>query len=199
MKFGVATSGISTLDMFNQYFRQVIVILVGFVLVRQEAIGADIFIAFYLFEEQLCGYLVKLMNKWKEFKGCQGCVRRISHIFSEPEEALSGKAPQEDGQICFDQVCFCYDDKQVLDHVSFRIPERQLTAIVGRSGAGKSTILKLISAYYPYRAVRSASAVRTSRRLTSSNGGVQSVMSLRKCSFSQEPFGRICSMGLHVP
>ena len=149
LKFGVATSGISTLDMFNQYFRQVIVILVGFVLVRQEAIGADIFIAFYLFEEQLCGYLVKLMNKWKEFKGCQGCVRRISHIFSEPEEALSGKAPQEDGQICFDQVCFCYDDKQVLDHVSFRIPERQLTAIVGRSGAGKSTILKLISAYYP--------------------------------------------------
>ena len=47
LKFGVATSGISTLDMFNQYFRQVIVILVGFVLVRQEAIGADIFIAFY--------------------------------------------------------------------------------------------------------------------------------------------------------
>lgn len=148
LRFGFAASGISTLSMLNQYLRQIIVIIAGFVLVRQEVIGADVFIAFYLFEDQLCGYLNTLMNKWNELKGCQGCMQRVSQIFTEQEEQLSGEPIGKNTAICFDDVSFCYNDKQVLDHVSFQIPQHQLTTIVGRSGAGKSTILKLILGYY---------------------------------------------------
>lgn len=149
LHFGFATSGISTLSMLNQYLRQIIVIIAGFLLVKQEVIGADVFIAFYLFEDQLCGYLNTLMNKWNELKGCQGCMQRVSQIFSEQEEQMTGEMIEANCSIRFDDVSFRYNEKQVLDHVSFQIPQQKLTAIVGRSGAGKSTILKLILGYYP--------------------------------------------------
>ncbi|MFR3029872.1 MAG: ABC transporter ATP-binding protein [Blautia sp.] len=52
-------------------------------------------------------------------------------------------------QICFEKVSFSYvEGEPVLREASFTIPEHGLTAIVGDSGSGKSTILNLISKYY---------------------------------------------------
>lgn len=48
----------------------------------------------------------------------------------------------------FDDVSFAYDDRPVLERVSFSVPERTLTAIVGPSGAGKTTILRLIARFW---------------------------------------------------
>ena len=51
--------------------------------------------------------------------------------------------------ISFDDVSFSYiQNERVLKNVSFEIPDQKLTAIVGDSGSGKSTILNLISKYY---------------------------------------------------
>ena len=50
--------------------------------------------------------------------------------------------------IVFDAVRFSYSDEPVLDDVSFAIPERTMTAIVGPSGAGKTTILRLIARFW---------------------------------------------------
>ena len=54
-----------------------------------------------------------------------------------------------DYDISFKDVCFSYDhgtgSPRVLDHMTFSAPEGKLTAIVGRSGEGKSTILRLIT------------------------------------------------------
>jgi ATP-binding cassette subfamily B protein len=54
-----------------------------------------------------------------------------------------------DYDISFKDVCFSYDPStgspRVLDHMTFSAPEGKLTAIVGRSGEGKSTILRLIT------------------------------------------------------
>jgi ATP-binding cassette subfamily B protein len=54
-----------------------------------------------------------------------------------------------DYDISFKDVCFSYDpgtgSPRVLDHMTFNAPEGKLTAIVGRSGEGKSTILRLIT------------------------------------------------------
>ena len=48
----------------------------------------------------------------------------------------------------FKNVNFGYDSRQVLKDVSFRIPERTSTAIVGPSGSGKSTICSLMARFY---------------------------------------------------
>jgi len=49
----------------------------------------------------------------------------------------------------FDQVCFSYDNKtDVLKNVSFKLEKNKTTALVGASGSGKSTIIKLICGFY---------------------------------------------------
>lgn len=48
----------------------------------------------------------------------------------------------------FKDVTFGYDTRVILDHVSFVIPEKTTTAIVGASGSGKTTICNLIAKFY---------------------------------------------------
>ena len=45
-------------------------------------------------------------------------------------------------------VCFSYDDRVVLDHVSFDIPRGSMVAVVGETGSGKSTIANLLARFY---------------------------------------------------
>ena len=52
-------------------------------------------------------------------------------------------------EITFDSVDFSYvSGEPVLKHATFTVPDQKLTAIVGDSGSGKSTILNLIAKYY---------------------------------------------------
>jgi ATP-binding cassette subfamily B protein len=52
------------------------------------------------------------------------------------------------GDVEFDRVSFAYGEDVVLDDVSFRIKPSETLAIVGETGAGKSTIVKLLSRFY---------------------------------------------------
>ena len=53
------------------------------------------------------------------------------------------------GTVKFDQVSFAYDDrKPTLKNVSFVVPSGKTIALVGETGGGKSTILKLIDRFY---------------------------------------------------
>lgn len=54
----------------------------------------------------------------------------------------------ENHNIGFRNVSFGYDKRTVLQNVSFRIPEKTMTAIVGPSGSGKTTICNLIARFY---------------------------------------------------
>jgi len=74
----------------------------------------------------------------------------IQNVLTENEESKSIDvfSPKE-YDISFHDVSFSYvQGELVLNNISFSIPDRGLTAIVGDSGSGKSTILNLIAKYY---------------------------------------------------
>lgn len=80
-------------------------------------------------------------------------AERISEILdTEPESIIDDRGltvDRLDGEIVFQQVCFGYgNDKEVLKNVSFIIHPGQRVALVGASGAGKSTIASLILRFY---------------------------------------------------
>ncbi len=79
-------------------------------------------------------------------------VDRLNNLFEEKSSIKNSPNPIRvrniEGRIDFSNVNFAYGKKTVLKNVSFTIPEGSFTAIVGKSGSGKSTIAKLLSRYY---------------------------------------------------
>ena len=67
-------------------------------------------------------------------------------------EADGGKAAVRGASVCFDEVAFSYGDTPLLRHLSFTVPERSMTAIVGLSGSGKTTILRLVARFFDVQA-----------------------------------------------
>ena len=84
------------------------------------------------------------------YKNLMISKNKILSVMKEPEETGSMKPFQTDTHdITFENVDFSYvSGEPVLQHASFTVPDQKLTAIVGDSGSGKSTILNLVAKYY---------------------------------------------------
>ena len=84
------------------------------------------------------------------YKNLMISKNKIMAVMKEPEETGSMKSLQAAShEIVFDHVDFSYvPGEPVLKQASFTVPDQKLTAIVGDSGSGKSTILNLIAKYY---------------------------------------------------
>lgn len=84
-------------------------------------------------------------------------IKRIGEIFAAPREPSAASAqalPEIKGSVRFDHVSFKYaeDAPEVLSDVSLDVPAGQVVGVVGVSGAGKSTMAKLIQRlYWPQR------------------------------------------------
>ena len=78
-------------------------------------------------------------------------IHRINEFFTLEEKKKSEgqeKASQEDAFVTFEDVTFGYDEHIVLDHMSFRVNTGEQVTLAGRTGAGKSTIMKLLLGLY---------------------------------------------------
>ena len=78
-------------------------------------------------------------------------IHRINEFFTLEEKKESEgqeKASQEDAFVTFEDVTFGYDEHIVLDHMSFRVNTGEQVTLAGRTGAGKSTIMKLLLGLY---------------------------------------------------
>lgn len=74
-------------------------------------------------------------------------VRNNAHVFNET--AADEKAKEESGPfVAFKDVTFGYDSHVVLNHVSFKVMDGDQVTLLGRTGAGKSTIFKLLLGLY---------------------------------------------------
>ena len=84
------------------------------------------------------------------YKNLMISKNKILGVMDEPEETGSMETFQTaTHEIRFEDVDFSYVPREpVLKHASFTVPDQKLTAIVGDSGSGKSTILNLIAKYY---------------------------------------------------
>ena len=71
-------------------------------------------------------------------------------VIPEPEDPV--RPEKREGRIEFDDVCFAYvDDEWVLKHVSFNVEPGETVAIVGATGAGKTSIISLLERFYDVR------------------------------------------------
>ena len=82
-------------------------------------------------------------------------IHRINEFLSMEEKQTVAECPMEKKEkrktspfVEFQDVVFGYDEHVVLDHLSFSIEEGEQTALSGRTGIGKSTILKLVLGLY---------------------------------------------------
>ena len=94
-----------------------------------------------------------LSNFYNSLLAAMASVERIYEIFDTPADITDAKdgavLPQITGEVRFDHVTFGYDETvTVLDDVSFTAEAGQTIALVGPTGAGKSTVVNLISRFY---------------------------------------------------
>ena len=80
-------------------------------------------------------------------------VKRIDEVLQTDSSILDKKETKElgkNGVVCFDNVSFSYKDADecVLEHISFTAKPGQTTAIIGSTGSGKSTLVKLIPRFF---------------------------------------------------
>ena len=104
-----------------------------------------------LFVFDLFGPLKALYGEASRLTVMNAALDRIEAVLEEPELPDTGKqhipAQAQPGQpeVRFHDVAFAYQDKEVLHHISFSMRPNSMTALVGPSGGGKSTIANLLA------------------------------------------------------
>ena len=96
---------------------------------------------------------------WGTIQGAKAGIWRVFEMLEAPEVVESGRIVLErkslGGEIRFEDVGFSYDGKRaVLSNVSFAVPGGTSVALVGPTGAGKTTIVSLLPRFYDPRAGR---------------------------------------------
>ena len=119
--------------------------------VMKKALAPSQLVAYIQLVARLIGPTRDLPKMIFAVKKAEGLAQRIMELHSEEIERTGGKttAPVADEYaIEFKEVTFGYGGDPVLRNISFKIPMGKKSAIVGKSGCGKSTILNLISGLY---------------------------------------------------
>ncbi len=117
------------------------------------AITLGIFVAFLAYIRDFFRPLGSLSDKAGSFQIAMASIERIFTLLDTREELNDPAEPVTPdriaGSIAFDNVSFAYThDNWVIKNLSFSIEPGQVLAVVGATGAGKSTIINLIGRFY---------------------------------------------------
>lgn len=125
----------------------------GIVILGVDQVSVGTFIAFGTYLNMFWQPINNISNFYNQLvTNIAGAERIFEILDTEPaildEEGVSQMPPIR-GEVTFEHVSFSYDDKvKVLDDICFRIKPGETIALVGATGAGKSTIVNLISRFY---------------------------------------------------
>ncbi|WP_249011569.1 ABC transporter ATP-binding protein [Conexibacter sp. DBS9H8] len=136
------------------YLSQGALLVIGghMVLTHRLSIGA--LVAFFLYLNRFFAPIQLLVQQYNTFQQGQSSIVKLRGLFrtapSTPEVPDAPVLPPVRGEIAFDHVDFSYtpDGAKVLHDVTLTIAPGESVAFVGRTGAGKSTMAKLITRFY---------------------------------------------------
>ncbi len=135
------------------YLSTVLFLLVGAHRVMQGEMTIGGFVAFNALVAMAYTPILNVLGLWDEFQMSSVLMDRLNDIFEfEPEQGRDRSHLQPvrtlEGRVDFNGVSFRYGgpgSALILDNVSIAFPAGKTTAIVGRSGCGKTTLIKLLS------------------------------------------------------
>ena len=125
------------------------VIVVGNALIMKEQITLFSYLLFLIAASRLYDPLSGAMANMAELFAVDLQVKRLKGIQEYKEENKKKEYQTNGYDITFDHVKFAYEpEKPVLQDVSFTVKQGEVTALVGPSGGGKSTVANLAAGFY---------------------------------------------------
>ncbi len=129
------------------------VFVVGLIFMGQGQVSLGVIVAITSYAARFWQPIMNLGNIFNNFINNIAYLERIFETLDEPvtvddaEDAT--EMPAIKGDVTFENVTFAYEEgKDVLKNVSFTVKAGESVALVGPTGAGKSTIVNLISRFY---------------------------------------------------
>lgn len=125
----------------------------GIVILGTDEVSVGTFIAFGTYLNMFWQPIRNISNFYNQLVTNIAGAERIFEIMDTQPAIIDAddveEMPEITGEVTFEHVSFSYDEQmKVLDDVSFRIKPGETIALVGPTGAGKSTIVNLISRFY---------------------------------------------------
>jgi ATP-binding cassette subfamily B protein len=135
---------------FLREVARALVLFYGGYLISKGMISVGTIVSFFQLLPMMFDPIADFSDKFTIFQTAFASLEKIMDVMEVKEIEYSGKeysAPLK-GSVAFDSVSFAYDEELVLDDVSFNVKPGQTLAIVGPTGAGKSTMLNLLIGFY---------------------------------------------------
>ncbi|MFE8701965.1 ABC transporter ATP-binding protein [Cytobacillus sp. FJAT-54145] len=134
-----------------------IIVGIGGILALKGSISIGVIVTFTTYSRQFTRPLNDLANQFNMILSAVAGAERVFQIMDEKEEKSDESAAREieeiKGDIRFDSVSFSYEkDVATLNNVSFHASPGMTVALVGPTGAGKTTIISLLSRFYEVQA-----------------------------------------------
>ncbi|KUF10988.1 ABC transporter transmembrane domain-containing protein [Pseudoponticoccus marisrubri] len=149
-------AGMTAIVIFLVFTGIVGVLWVGAWDVRAGGMSAGSLIQFVIYAVMVAGAVGALSEIFGELQRAAGATERLVDLLQAEDSVEDPATPRHlpqpvRGEITFDDVSFAYParpDIAALDHVSLTIAPGETVALVGPSGAGKTTIIQLIQRFY---------------------------------------------------
>ncbi|MBA2175033.1 ABC transporter ATP-binding protein [Halobacillus locisalis] len=125
----------------------------GGLLALNGFVSIGIIVTFTTYSRQFTRPLNDLANQFNMILSAVAGAERVFQIIDEPEETKdeqeAGELHKLTGEVKFDGVDFTYEgDQQTLRDLNFHVKAGETVALVGPTGAGKTTIISLLSRFY---------------------------------------------------
>lgn len=151
IKEGVVSAWIAPLMSFVLMMLLVVVIGYGGLQVSTGALTAGELVAFILYLIQIVMPMTQLTTFFTQFQKAKGATERILETLDAEEELISSGADvvNANQRLSIENLSFGYKpDETVLQDVSFQMEPGTVTAVVGPSGGGKTTLFSMLERFY---------------------------------------------------